>query len=385
MEKVVPAEVADQKSSPATNPLTPHDSPGWFLPPSTALSASSLLSSGTKKKPFVQKEKAVSFSPSTKADQYSSSLDFEQQGGAHDGNADHWDTGSNSTSATEMDDTKKQLEELQIRTIFSLVEPLEIEIDSKTMHKKLLFITSKQARKFDFTNMSYFLQAMDITPRPQLVINLMPSLWRQGPLAGCLASEDDASRKLKLDFGMHTEAGQAGLEASDLNVMLFLQQCVLPVAIQTNALVLMHADECVLSTAFSELCAAQQEKMGGKLPFTPLCVFSGVGLEQTSLVPGTVAHAVRLKSKRWTEHGTKLGLATEGTFGTQHAKHQNSDLPAGCTHYIIVDCVTSGRADNGPRDLFKNAFTQRLASELPNLGIATMKKGGTSNLKLFED
>jgi hypothetical protein len=87
--------------------------------------------------------------PSVKADQYSSSLDFEQQG---DKNADQWDTGSKSTSATEMDDTKNghehtknQLEELQIRTIFSLVEPLEIEVNAKTMHKKLLFITNKRA------------------------------------------------------------------------------------------------------------------------------------------------------------------------------------------------------------------------------------------------
>jgi hypothetical protein len=290
----------------------------------------------------------------------------------------------------EMDDTKKQLEELQIRTIFSLVEPLEIEINAKPMHKKLLFITNKQARKFDFSNMSYFLQAMDITPRPQLVINLLPSLWRaenEGsfPLCGCLKKNDDATRKLILDFGFHTEAGKKELEAAGLNVMLFLQHCVLPVAIQTNALVLMHGDECVLSTAFSELCAAQQEKMGGKLPFTPLCIFSGIGLEQASSVPGTVAHAVRLKSKRWIEYGTKLGLATEASFGSQHAYHDCDDLPAGCTHYIIVDCVTSGRNDWGPRDLFKNTFMQRLASELPNLGIATMFNDGSSNLKLFED
>jgi hypothetical protein len=94
--------------------------------------------SGTNQKSFVQKKPTVSFSPSAKADHYSSSLEFEQQ---EDKNPDHWETGSNSTSATEMDDTKKQLEELQIKTIFSLVEPLEVEIDSKTMHKKLLFIT----------------------------------------------------------------------------------------------------------------------------------------------------------------------------------------------------------------------------------------------------
>jgi hypothetical protein len=332
----------------------------------------------------------AAFSPSsTKADQYSSSLEFEQQEGAPDDNADLCDTGSNPTSATEMDDTKKQLEELQIRTIFSLVEPLEIEIDSKTMQKKLLFITNKQARKFDFTNMSYLLQAMDITPRPQLVINLIPSLWRaEGesfPLCGCLKKNDDATKKILLSFGFHTEAGKKELEESGLNVMLFLQQCVLPVAIQTNALVLMHADECVLSTAFSQLCATQQEKMGGKLPFTPLCIFHGVALHSAT-DRGTVTYALQRKSKRWMEHDKKLGDAAEATYGLQHANHGAHDLPAGCTHYIIVDGVTGGKHDWGPCDLFKNAFTQRLASELPSLGIATMMyMDSSSSLRLFED
>jgi hypothetical protein len=83
---------------------------------------------------------------------FASSRSHEEEEGSVELNADqrnqrdHWETGSDDTAATsEMDDTKKQLEELQIRTIFSLVEPLEIEFDSKTMKKKLLFITNKQA------------------------------------------------------------------------------------------------------------------------------------------------------------------------------------------------------------------------------------------------
>jgi hypothetical protein len=233
--------------------------------------------------------------------------------------------------------------------------------------------------------MSKIFQAMDITPRPQLVINLMPSVWRTDPFAGSLKADDDANIKLCVDFGFHAESGKKGLEESGLNTMLFLQQCVLPVAIQTNALVIMHGRECVLSTAFSDLCAAEQEKRGGKLPFTPICVFAGTALEAASSVPGTVAHALRLKSKRWIEHGAEMGLAAEATFGPQFVKYAAQDLPAGCTHYVIVDCVTSGKRDCGPRDLFKNAFTQRLASELPNLGIATLDKEGPSNLRLFED
>jgi hypothetical protein len=141
---------------------------------------------------------------------------------------DHWETKSDDTAATsEMDDTKKQLEELQIRTIFSLVEPLEIEFDSKTMKKKLLFITNKQARKFDFTNMTHFLQALDITPRPQLVINLMPSCWRSGTYANCLYGEDDVTRERLVELNMYTEFDKAGLDKSFLNArnVFFARMC----------------------------------------------------------------------------------------------------------------------------------------------------------------
>jgi hypothetical protein len=215
----------------------------------------------------------------------------------------------------------------------------------------------------------------------------MPSSWRQGNHAQCFYNESDGTRKKLVEMNMHTEFDRRGLDKSALNVMLFLQECVLPVATQTNALVLMHGTECVLSSAFSEICAAEVEKMGGKLPFTPLCIFGALALETASTTPGTVSYSLRHQSKRWKEAGTKLHDCQEKECGMQVVDHNNNDLPSGCTHYIIVDAVTKGKHDLGPRDLFKNAFTQRLAAELPNLAIATMRAPeiGLGQLKLYED
>jgi hypothetical protein len=226
---------------------------------------------------------------------------------------------------------------------------------------------------------------MDITPRPQLVINLLPSMWRQDGPAGSLLRDDRETREMLIELNRYGELGKEELDQAHLNVMLFLQRCVLPVAIQTNALVLMHSSECVLAKAFSELCAAQQEKMGGQLPFTTLCVFRGIGMEGPSTTPGTVAQALRQKSRRWKEQANKCRMAAED-HEPQHVYHEQMDLPIGCTHYIIVDCVTLGHGDSGPRDLFKNSFTQRLAEELPSLGVATMfSRSRTYSLRQYDD
>jgi hypothetical protein len=108
-------------------------------------------------KPNVSFASAVSPSVVAKSVQkHSSSNNFDQRIGSVDLNEyqlaerDHWETRSDDTAATsEMDDTKKQLEELQIRTIFSLVEPVEIEFESKTMKKKILFITQVRLHEHD--------------------------------------------------------------------------------------------------------------------------------------------------------------------------------------------------------------------------------------------
>ena len=79
------------------------------------------------------------------------------------------------TSAmSEVNENRWQLEELQIQTIFSLVEQVKIEVDANTSSKSILFLSNKQARAFDFSDMGKILSAMDIQ-WPKLVINLVPS------------------------------------------------------------------------------------------------------------------------------------------------------------------------------------------------------------------
>jgi hypothetical protein len=48
----------------------------------------------------------------------------------------------------------------------------------------------------------------------------------------------------------------------------FVEECVLPVAIQTEALVLVHTSACHLSYAFNEIVRDYAKTVNGDLPFT---------------------------------------------------------------------------------------------------------------------
>ena len=67
-------------------------------------------------------------------------------------------------------DAKRQLEKLQVQTIFSLVE--HVELDNRSC--KLLFLSNKQAGELDVPR-EKLMQALDIPPQSNLVINLIES------------------------------------------------------------------------------------------------------------------------------------------------------------------------------------------------------------------
>jgi hypothetical protein len=308
---------------------------------------------------------------------------------------------------------KRQLEDLQIKTIFSLVEHLDIEVGGLASEKKLLFLTNNQARKFDFTNIERVLQAMDISPMPvstsvvnhvivsgsltdssvlrpqQLVINLFTSFnycFQSSPakwgLMGHFRSPNSGSGTIT--HKLHAELDDGAVDDTDIRLVRFLQECVLPVAVQTNALVLVHSDGCSLSHAFSQLCASETQKNGGSLPFTVMCISSVFSVHAQSNTPGSTAYALKQSSRRWRDsHHAVHQCATAG-HGDEWSAFTADDIPFGATHNIIVDGITNGKMDYSARNLFKNALVQRISEDLPSIAIQTMC-GGSAVIQQLHD
>jgi hypothetical protein len=141
---------------------------------------------------------------------------------------------------------------------------------------------------FDLGDMDRFIQAFDVTPKPKLVINLFPSF------ATHIASQPFMHHwsGLKGDFGdhhFHCEVDKRSLHETDRKIGMFLKKCeasthhpfpifllnarsllttiffntkgILPVAIQTNAMVILHNINCSLSNAFSDMARAEAAKV----------------------------------------------------------------------------------------------------------------------------
>ena len=197
----------------------------------------------------------------------------------------------------EDDRTKLQaLEEYGVKSLYPLIECFPVDVNGSSMMTKLLFITNKQAGQIDLNDLTNFTYGMDFTHPPQLVINLIKS-YAHHEWTGFEASETFHWSLKEEDGGngvpgpntftegfVYSELGcEVGLTETDNKIAMFLKEVVLPMAIQTHALVMVDNNSCSLSKAFGELVAAEAAKRGGKVPFTTLCVCGAPEFHLSSL------------------------------------------------------------------------------------------------------
>lgn len=280
-------------------------------------------------------------------------------------------------AASSVMDAKRQLEKLQVQTIFSLVE--QVEVHSRPC--KLLFLSNKQASDLD-VQMEKFIQAMDISPRPSLVINLITSFYGNHRVFGARMEKHWSQVDTETETTLLGEAeGKEGLERLEQRIARFLQQCVLPVAIQTNAIIFTAGPNlCVLQSVFAQLCKSEAAKTGGVLPFTVINICPAENLIYAARTPGTVSHELFMSSKRWRSSSQMIAEAARPVRGLFESGHlpRETDLPKGCTHYIVIDSVTvNDRTGDPVVDWFQsrwllNQLVQTFGAALPSIAFSTM-------------
>jgi hypothetical protein len=224
---------------------------------------------------------------------------------------------------------------------------------------------------------------MDISPRPKFVINLMDSC--HGKVQGrCQEKHWSAFNEAEEPLHMSELGGMQGLEELDRRLNNFLRQCVLPVAIQTNAIVFTNSNMCPLSAAFGRLCEFESTKRNGHLPFTVVHTGYAENYIISSEVGGRIAWQLRTGSKRWRSSAKTVRTAEIKMFGLWEWAYCPSSLdpPPGNTHYIIVDTVTfddrtkQAELDWDIKDSLSNNLVQQFASELPSIAFSTMNFSG---------
>ena len=79
----------------------------------------------------------------------------------------------------EMSQAQQQLEELdsiRIKTMYQMVEDVQISHEGLLLNRKLLYLTNKQARSFNVANIKNVFEALEL-PSSHFVIRLMQSLY----------------------------------------------------------------------------------------------------------------------------------------------------------------------------------------------------------------
>ncbi|GMI16837.1 hypothetical protein TrLO_g6225 [Triparma laevis f. longispina] len=102
---------------------------------------------------------------------------------------------------------------------------------------------------------------MDIHPKPKLVMNIMPSFASssraQSEFNHWKYQEGKIGIEVAYDVGEKT---LEDMEDTDIRIGVFLRETVLPMAVQTNALIILTFDHCNLSKAMGTMVEAEAAK-----------------------------------------------------------------------------------------------------------------------------
>ena len=268
------------------------------------------------------------------------------------------------------EDFRKELERLQIATIYSLVE--QVPMDGRNLN--MLFLTVTQAAEFNFTDIDKVMNAMEIKPRPKLIVTITKSMVH------CGATQSMYSHPGQEDlFTPRCYMGQKNrddLKETETEMATLLKDYLLPVCIKTNALVLLHDATCALSSAFGDICQAERGKRNGSLPFTVLAIVGAHAVANRAQYDAdSRARIIRRGSRRWRQYNHLF----MDVFGRPAACDElTADFPAGLTHAILISSVNEekNKKDIMAYKLFKSALVDRLSRELPSVALMSFSMMG---------
>lgn len=143
------------------------------------------------------------------------------------------------------------VDEMKIQTMYKMVEDVNVDIGGKQVVKKVLYLTNKQAALFDDEAMARCIQALDIG-EPKFVIKLCAS---PGVRSQSVISHSELKGTAYAEFNAFCPYGHLSCEIDksdegvvESQILLFMKTCILPLAKQTHALILITgANDCYLS------------------------------------------------------------------------------------------------------------------------------------------
>eukprot|EP00942_MAST-04A_sp_MAST-4A-sp1_P012913 g12913.t1 len=267
-------------------------------------------------------------------------------------------------------DHQEQLEELddiKVKTMYQMVEDIEVSTGGLAVSKKFLYLTNKQAASFNATNMDNVLQALEL-PESHFVIRLVPSL---NGMAQYHAHKEDRGT-IDERLNMPPTFNREDCDRSESQLILFIKNCILPVAMQTRALILCGgANDCSLAVAVQKVMGPVLERMGKDCPFTIIGMcFEPEVHAKAHEGSHSIAGQIAAQSKTWGRRFSDVHDCLI-TIDPDINDFQQCDLNSACTHLIVFETLNleQQRWDTAARISFENTFVECMIQKLPSIVI----------------
>jgi hypothetical protein len=284
----------------------------------------------------------------------------------------------------------KELEEIRTRTMYKMVDSLSMSIDGQNTTRNFVYLTHSQSFMFNSVSIKKLLSALELRHEPQLCIRFLSSAF------GLEFSKSQSIGRKRT--GRHSddpafiEHGARGsiyppvcnprdmLEADSM-LLQFCKEVVLPLAISTNAVILMQgSSECDLAMTFQRACQGLFARYGtDNLPFTIICVQSATAFA------GTVARDTKKQTiasqyleKSSVARPKRIMKAVENRFGSNAETWSAYEAVAWCTHYLLCESVvgqdldpTTLKKDSSDFDNIMMLISSAFSANIPTICFST--------------
>lgn len=216
--------------------------------------------------------------------------------------------------------------------------------------------------------------ALELKP-PNFVIKLLSSLGGRANYDSHSVMPGDPIKTVLRDRLF--EVSLSDSVVTERQIAKFMSDCILPLALQTRALIIISAsNECSLASAAAKVLAPVQLRLGSSCPFT--CLGFGHLMEFHRLAthhPESIAGQMARESVTWSARGAACHRVFKESYGDDLSSAECLDLNDACSAFVIfegIDFESNCESSEGPHT-FNNSFMEAMIRSVPTVCIVTQQ------------
>lgn len=292
-------------------------------------------------------------------------------------------------------DEKKIIDEMKVQTMYKMIEEITIKTsEGHKILKKLLYLTNEQALMFDEKAVSKLLEELDIGD-PKFVIIFEPAVCvlSQMKISNPVKS-DSLWEKFKREGRYQSEFNEFDSRITESQVVNFMRNVLLPIAIETQAVILVQAENaCFLSATFAMVAASEQERLGARCPFKVIASVHLSDIYQKYVNDNaSISHQLLNESRAFQRRGDIIKENIEASWKKiSRNPLKLCDIPASASRVIVFENLDENDELNeagkkeysfnwGASGQLYNYIIKHLIKKVPSIALSSFSTWGTDEI-----